>query len=329
MVLERQARIPTRPLELRERPDPVAGPAEVLVRVAACGVCRTDVHVIEGDLPAHRLPLIPGHQVVGRVIAGGPGASRFHEGDRVGIAWLRGTCGSCAHCRAGRENLCEASSYTGWDADGGYAELAVVPEAYAYPVPDVFGDAEATPLLCAGIIGYRALRRSRVEAGQSLGLFGFGASAHIVAQLAVHRGCTLYVATRDAAHRQLARELGAAWTGDTFDPPPAALDAAIVFAPAGEVVPAALSALAKGGTVALAGIHMSDLPSMGYRDHLFHEKTLTSVESNTRADGTELLREAAASGLRPRVTAFPLAEANEALAALVGDGVRGAAVLVP
>lgn len=329
MVLERQARIPTRPLELRERPDPVAGPAEVLVRVAACGVCRTDVHVIEGDLPAHRLPLIPGHQVVGRVIAGGPGASRFHEGDRVGIAWLRGTCGSCAHCRAGRENLCEASSYTGWDADGGYAELAVVPEAYAYPVPDVFGDAEATPLLCAGIIGYRALRRSRVEAGQSLGLFGFGASAHIVAQLAVHRGCTLYVATRDAAHRQLARELGAAWTGDTFDPPPAALDAAIVFAPAGEVVPAALSALAKGGTVALAGIHMSDLPSMGYRDHVFHEKTLTSVESNTRADGTELLREAAASGLRPRVTAFPLAEANEALAALVGDGVRGAAVLVP
>lgn len=329
MVLERQARIPTRPLELRERPDPVAGPAEVLVRVAACGVCRTDVHVIEGDLPAHRLPLIPGHQVVGRVIAGGPGASRFHEGDRVGIAWLRGTCGSCAHCRAGRENLCEASSYTGWDADGGYAELAVVPEAYAYPVPDIFGDAEATPLLCAGIIGYRALRRSRVEAGQSLGLFGFGASAHIVAQLAVHRGCTLYVATRDAAHRQLARELGAAWTGDTFDPPPAALDAAIVFAPAGEVVPAALSALAKGGTVALAGIHMSDLPSMGYRDHLFHEKTLTSVESNTRADGTELLREAAASGLRPRVTAFPLAEANEALAALVGDGVRGAAVLVP
>jgi len=328
MVLERQAPIGTRPLVARDLPDPTPGPEELLVEVAVCAVCRTDLHVIEGDLAPRRLPLVPGHQVVGRVAACGPGTSRHRMGDRVGIAWLRGTCGTCAPCRGGRENLCDRPRFTGWDDDGGYAELAVVPEAFAYAIPDAFSDADAAPLLCAGIIGYRALRRARAENGARLGLYGFGSSAHVVIQLARHRGCEVYVATRDAAHRSLAEELGAVWTGDTFDLPPVPLDAAIVFAPAGEVVPPALRALGKGGTVALAGIHMSDLPSMPYDACLFHEKTLTSVEANTRTDGAELLREAAAIGLRPRTTAFPLSEANEALQALSSDAIRGTAVLL-
>ena len=329
MVLARQARIATRPLALRDVADPTPGPAEILVRVAACGVCRTDLHVIEGDLPAHLLPLVPGHQVVGRVVDCGAGASRFRPGDRVGIAWLRETCGSCTFCRDGRENLCDSSRYTGWDANGGYADSAIVNEAFAYAIPAGFSDAEAAPLLCAGIIGYRALRRARVEPGQRLGLFGFGSSAHIVAQIARHRGCHVYVATRDASHRRLAEDLGAVWTGDTLDTPPVPLDGAIVFAPAGEVVPPALRALGKGGTLALAGVHMSDLPPMNYDACLFHEKTVTSVESNTRTDGEELLREAAAIPLRPRVTSFGLTEANDALLALTRDGIRGTAVLVP
>ena len=284
MLLERQACIAARPLALQDRPDPSPGPSEVLVRVLACGVCRTDLHVVEGDLPPRKLPIVPGHQIVGRVEVLGAGASRFRVGDRVGIAWLRATCGRCAYCDAGRENLCDGSRYTGWDADGGYAEYAIVQEAFAYAIPDAFSDAEAAPILCAGIIGYRALRRARIAPGARLGLYGFGSSAHIVAQLARHRGCDVYVATRDASHRRLAEELGAAWTGDTGDSPPVALDAAIVFAPAGDVVPPALRALDKGGTVVLAGIHMSDLPSMPYDACLFHEKSLTSVESNTRAE---------------------------------------------
>ena len=329
MVLERQARIAARPLVHREIDDPVPGPSEILVRIAACGVCRTDLHVVEGDLQPRRLPIVPGHQIVGRVIAQGQGASRFRDGDRVGIAWLRHTCGACAFCRDGRENLCDGSRYTGWDADGGYAELAIVDEAFAYALPDGIPDAEAAPLLCAGVIGYRALRRSRVAPGQSLGLFGFGSSAHVVAQLAKHRGCDVYVATRDASHRRLAEEVGAVWTGDTFDPPPAPLDGAIVFAPSGDVVPPALRALRRGGTVAVAGIHLSDIPPLAYDACLFNEKTLTSVTANTRADGEELLREAAAVPLRPRVTTFRLSEANDALAALAGDGIRGSAVLIP
>jgi alcohol dehydrogenase, propanol-preferring len=329
IVVERQARIATRPLVPRVRPDPTPAPTEILVRVGACGVCRTDLHVIEGDLAPHLLPIVPGHQVVGKVAAVGEGASRFTIGDRVGIAWLRGTCGACAFCADGRENLCGASLYTGWDADGGYAEYAIVDEAFAYAIPERFSDVDAAPLLCAGIIGYRALRRSRIAAGARLGLYGFGSSAHIVAQLARHRGCDVYVATREPSHRRLAEELGAAWTGDTFDTPPVALDAAIVFAPAGEVVPPALRALSKGGTVVLAGIHMSDIPAMAYDSCLFHEKSLTSVESNTRADGEDLLKEAAEIRLRPRTTTFGLAEANEALLALSRDEIRGTAVLVP
>jgi propanol-preferring alcohol dehydrogenase len=329
MVLERQARIAMRPLARHDRPEPIPARNDLLVRVLACGVCRTDLHVVEGDLAPRTLPIVPGHQVVGRVEALGAGASKFRIGDRVGIAWLRATCGRCPYCEAGRENLCDGSRYTGWDADGGYAEYAIVDEAFAYAIPDAFSDAEAAPLLCAGIIGYRALRRAGIAAGARLGLYGFGSSAHIVAQLARHRGCDVYVATRDASHRRLAEELGAAWTGDSFDTPPAPLDAAIVFAPAGEVVPPALRALDKGGTVVLAGIHMSDLPSMPYDSCLFHEKSLTSVESNTRLDGDELLREAAAIPLRPRTTIFPMSQANEALLALARDELRGTAVLVP
>jgi alcohol dehydrogenase, propanol-preferring len=329
MLLTRQAPIAERPLQFRDVADPTPGPGEILVRVAACGVCRTDLHVIEGDLSPRRLPIVPGHQVVGRVAARGENNTRFALGDRVGIAWLRGTCGSCAWCRSGAENLCEGSRYTGWDADGGYAEYAVVAESFAYAIPDAFDDAEAAPLLCAGIIGYRALRRSQVPPGGRLGLFGFGSSAHIVAQLALHRGCSVYVATRGQTHRDAAAELGASWVGGTFDVPPVPLDGAIVFAPEGRVVPPALRALRRGGTVALAGIHMSDLPAMEYAGCLFHEKTLTSVESNTRADGEALLREAAEIPLRPRVTAFPLRDAGEVLATLAGDGFGGTAVLVP
>jgi propanol-preferring alcohol dehydrogenase len=329
MVLDSQAPIGTRPLVLRELPDPVPGPGEILVRIVACAVCRTDLHVIEGDLVPRRLPLVPGHQIIGRVTAMGSGCTRFALGARVGVAWLRGTCGRCAWCRAGAENLCESSRYTGWDDDGGYAERTLVPEAFAYTIPESFADIDAAPLLCAGIIGYRAMRRSRIEPGGRLGLFGFGSSAHIVAQLARHRGCSLYVATRGRTHREAAEALGAIWVGGTFDLPPAPLDAAIVFAPAGDVVPPALRALRKGGTLALAGIHMSDVPAMDYASCLFHEKTVTSVESNTRRDGEDLLREAAEIPLRPRVATHPLARANEVLGVLASDGFAGTAVLVP
>lgn len=327
--LHRPAPIHSRPLQLEEVPAPEPGRGEVLVRVGACAVCRTDLHVIEGDLPPRRLPLIPGHQVVGRVERCGPGAVRFQPGDRVGIAWLRHTCGACAVCRDGQENLCEASRYTGWHEDGGYAELALAPEAFAYPIPGAFADQDAAPLLCAGIIGYRALRRSAVPPGGRLGLYGFGSSAHVVIQLARHRRMDVLVATRGAGHRRLAERLGATWAADTFDPMPRLLDGAIVFAPAGEIVPVALRAVRKGGTVALAGIHMTAIPAMDYAECLFHEKTLTSVEANTREDGEGLLREAAEIPIRPTVTTFPLADAGEALIRLREDRIDGTAVLVP
>jgi propanol-preferring alcohol dehydrogenase len=327
MVLGRIAPIEEQPLELRDIPDPVPGRGEIRVRVLACGVCRTDLHVIEGDLPAPDLPRVPGHQVVGVVEASGPDCSRFEPGDRVGIAWLRETCGRCEFCRAGQENLCESSRYTGYHADGGFAELALVREDFAYRIPEAFGDVEATPLLCAGIIGYRSLRRARLPDGGRLGLFGFGSSAHIVIQVARHRGSEVYVATRGESHRALARELGAAWTGGAYDPIPTPVHSAIVFAPVGEIVPVALRSLRKGGTVSLAGIHMSPIPEMEYEPCLFHEKTLQSVEANTREDGRELLREAAEIPVRASTTVFPLEEANEALARLKHDGIDGTAVL--
>lgn len=326
--LFRQAPIESSPLVWTEVPDPQPGAGEVVVRVLACAICRTDLHVIEGDLPAQQLPLTPGHQIVGVVDALGPGASRFAVGDRVGVAWLRATCGHCRDCRRGQENLCAASRYTGWHADGGFAERAIVAEAFAYRLPERFSDVEAAPLLCAGIIGYRALQRARVPEGGALGLYGFGSSAHVTLQIARARGCRVYVATRGERHRQLARELGASWVGDASAAPPVELDSAILFAPAGELVPPALRALRRGGTLALAGIHLSPVPELSYQQHLFHEKTLTSVEANTRADGEALLAVAAEIGLRPRCQTFAFAEANRALRLLDEDRIEGSGVLV-
>lgn len=327
VVLARQAPIESEPLALVDRPPPDPGAGEILVRVRACAICRTDLHVIEGDLPPRRLPVVPGHQAVGVVERRGPGCARFREGDRVGIAWLRATCGACDFCRHGAENLCEASRYTGYHDDGGYADLAVVPEAFAYAIPAVFSDVEAAPLLCAGIIGYRALRRTELARDGRLALYGFGSSAHVVLQIARHRGTEVFVATRGERHRALARQLGAVWAGDTFAPLPVAVDAAIVFAPAGEIVPAALRGVRKGGVVVLAGIHMSPVPALEYEPHLFHEKTLRSVEANTRRDGEDLLGEAAVIPVRPRITVFPLESAGEALWHLKHDRLAGTGVL--
>jgi propanol-preferring alcohol dehydrogenase len=328
MVLSEIGPIAESPLDLVELPVPAPGPGEIRVKVSACGICRTDLHVIEGDLPPARTPLIPGHQVVGTVDLRGEAAERFSPGARVGIAWLRRTCGSCAFCAAGKENLCEEPQFTGYHRDGGFAEYAVVPEAFAYPLPPSFPDAEAAPLLCAGIIGYRALRRADLPRGGRLAIYGFGSSAHIVIQLALHRGCEVLVCTRGERHRKLALEMGASWAGEDAAEMPAASDSAILFAPAGELVPPALRALKKGGTLSLAGIHMSDVPSMRYEECLFYEKNLRSVTANTRRDGEDLLREAAEIPIRPKVTLFPLAEANRALQMLKADELRGTGVLV-
>ena len=327
MVLSRSAPIESRPLERTRIPEPEPGPGELLVRVSVCGACRTDLHVVEGDLDPVRRPLVPGHQVVGRVEARGSECGRVEVGERVGIAWLRHTCGVCEHCRSGRENLCPDSRYTGHHADGGYAELAVVPEAFAYRIPEPFTDEDAAPLLCAGIIGYRALERARVPDGGRVALYGFGSSAHIVLQLALHRGHDVFVMSRTRSSRDLARRMGATWTGDTGDAPPEPMHSAIVFAPAGEVVPPALRALGPAGTCALAGIHMTPVPEMTYEEHLFHEKTLQSVEANTREDARELLVEAAEIPIRPETTVFPLEEANEALLRMKSSEVDGSVVL--
>ncbi len=329
MVLREQGPAGPCRLRLEVRPDPEPAAGEILVRVKACGVCRTDLHVVEGDLPPMKMPIIPGHQAVGIVERVGPGVGHFAPGDRAGIAWLRSTCGVCSFCVSGRENLCGESRFTGWHEDGGYAELAVVPEAYAYPIPRAFSDKDAAPLLCAGIIGYRALRRSGVPPGGRLGIFGFGSSAHVTHQVALHRGCEVFVFSRGEGSRRLAADMGAAWVGETNDAAPEPLDGAIVFAPAGEVVLPALRAVGKGGTVAIAGIHMSDLPSMAYEPHLFHEKVLTSVTANTREDGRQFLEEAAAIPIRPRVTEYLLEEAHQALLDLKEGRIEGTAVLVP
>ena len=315
------------PLRFGERADPEPGPGEVLVRVSVCGVCRTDLHLAEGDLAPHAPGVVPGHEIVGTVERRGPDALRFQVGQRVGIAWLRWTCGTCRFCERGDENLCIAPAFTGWDADGGYAELALVDEDYAYALPAVFSDAEAAPLLCAGIIGFRALRRARVQPGKRLGIYGFGASAHLAAQVALHQGATVHVLTRSAAARQLALDLGVASAGEAAASPPEPLDSAILFAPAGELVPVALRALDRGGTLAIAGIHLSDIPPMHYATDLFEERQLRSVTANTRRDGEEFLAIAADIPLRSTVTTYPFEHADDALADLAADRVNGAAVI--
>jgi propanol-preferring alcohol dehydrogenase len=324
LAVHGQAPIERAPLVLEERDIPTPARGEILVKVSACGICRTDLHVIEGDLPLVASPIVPGHQVVGRVVTGG---TRLRPGDRVGIAWLRWTCGECGYCTTGRENLCERARFTGWHEDGGYADYALVPEAFAYPLPDALSDAEAAPLLCAGIIGYRALRMSAVPAGGRLGIYGFGSSASVTIQVARARGCEVYVATREPGHRRLALAMGAAWAGATAEPLPVLVDGAIIFAPAGELVPVALASLAPGGTLALAGIYMSPIPVLEY-ERLFRERRVTSVTANTRADGEELLAAAASIPIRPAVTTFPLEEANQALLALKGGTFAGSGVLL-
>lgn len=321
------APIDKHPLALVERPAPEPGPGEVRVRVSVCGVCRTDLHVAEGDLEPRKDAVVLGHEIVGVVDRVGPGAGRFAVGDRIGIAWLRRTCGVCRFCRRGAENLCAAPSFTGWDEDGGYAEHAVVDERFAYPLPVDYTDEQVAPLLCAGIIGYRALLRAELPPGGRLGIYGFGASAHITAQIAMAQGATVHVMTRAHDARQLALELGCDSAGDTFDPPPEPLDSAINFTPAGEVVTAALCALDRGGTLAIAGIHMSDVPSLDYDRHLFQERQVRSVTANTRQDGEELLRLAERIPLRIHTTAYPFERADEALVDLAHDRLTGAAVL--
>jgi len=314
------------PLEIRDLPTPRPEPGEIRVRILVCGVCRTDLHLAEGDLLPHRDRVVPGHEVVGVVDELGPGAGRFALGERVGIAWLRHTCGACRWCDRGAENLCVEARFTGWDADGGYAEFAVVDEGYAYSIPESLDDEQAAPLLCAGIIGYRAWRRAELPAGGRLGIYGFGASAHLTAQVALHEGATVHVLTRSPEARGLALELGCASAGDAYDDPPEKLDAAILFAPVGDLVPGVLRALDRGGTLAIAGIHLSDIPVLRY-SWLFEERQIRSVTANTRQDGVELLDLATRIPIRPTTTAYPLEAADQALADLANDRVNGAAVL--
>jgi alcohol dehydrogenase, propanol-preferring len=325
-LLRTPARIEKTPLEFTEYPEPVPGPGQVLVRVNVCGVCRTDLHVIEGELPPKKSPVIPGHQVVGRVEGKGEAANRFSKGARVGIAWLHQTDGMCEYCRRGDENLCDHPKFTGYTVDGGYAEWIVAPEDFVYAMPEGFPDEQTAPLLCAGIIGYRCLRMAEVEKGARLGFYGFGAAAHVAIQVARFWGVEVFASTRDVRHQKLATELGAKWTGGTLDAPPEKLDAAIVFAPAGEIVPAALKALRKGGRLILGGIHMSDIPSFPY-DLLYEERMIRSVANNTRQDGEEFLALGAKIPIHTHVQVFPLSEANRALNALKNDAIPGAAVL--
>jgi propanol-preferring alcohol dehydrogenase len=317
---------PGRPLRLADVAPGAPGPGEVLVRVAACGVCRTDLHICDGDLPFVRSPLVPGHEIVGRVEALGAGVDALAPGDRVGVPWLGWTCGRCRYCASGRENLCDAARFTGYSVDGGYAEYAVADARYCFPLPERYGDAEAAPLLCAGLIGHRSL----VAAGdaQRLGIYGFGAAAHIVAQVARYQQREIYAFTRpgDEAAQQFALSLGAVWAGGSNQRPPEKLDAAIIFAPAGELVPQALLAVRKGGSVVCGGIHMSDIPSFPY-SILWEERTVTSVANLTRRDGAEFMALAPQVPVRTEVETFPLEEANEALHRLRGGKIKGAAVL--
>ena len=327
MSLSAPGPVEARPLACVERPVLEPGPDEIRVAVEVCAVCRTDLHVVEGDLAPRRDGIVPGHQGVGHVSARGALARRFRMGDRVGVAWLRRTCGACRFCVTDRENLCLAPQFTGWDADGGYAEQLVVPEAFAYALPAVLAPEQAAPLLCAGIIGYRSFVRSGVQPGGRLGIYGFGGSAHIVIQIARHRGCEVFVVTRGGVHRELAESLGATWVGEAGERPPVPLDGAILFAPVGELVPVALAALDRGATLAVAGIHLSQIPPLDYQAHLFQERRLCSVTANTRADGEALLALAAEIPIHTHTQSYPLEAANEALVDLKHDRVRGSALL--
>ncbi|WP_127131178.1 zinc-dependent alcohol dehydrogenase family protein [Georgenia sp. SYP-B2076] len=321
--------VATHPLVWTALAEPEPGPREVRVAVEACGVCRTDLHLAEGDLAPRRPRTVPGHEVVGRVTALGPGCRRLSAGDRVGVAWLRGTCGACRWCRGGRENLCPDARFTGWDADGGFASATLVDERFAYRLPGTLPAASAAPLLCSGIVGYRALKRATLPPGGRLGVYGFGASAHLVAQVAVRQGAVVHVMTRSSRAQDLALALGAASAQGAADPPPEPLDAAILFAPVGTLVPPALRALDRGGVLVIAGIHLSDVPPLVYERELFYEKEVRSVTANTRVDGEELLRLAATLDLAPTTLVRPLAAANVTLRDLAADRYEGAAVLVP
>jgi propanol-preferring alcohol dehydrogenase len=326
MQLQQPASVETAPLVETEVEIPQPGPGQVRLKVQTCGVCHTDLHIVEGDLELPRLPTIPGHQIVGTVEAVGADVTIHQVGDRLGVPWLYQTCGACRYCRADHENLCQNIRFTGLHEDGGFAEYIVVGEKFAYPIPAVFEDAEAAPLLCAGVIGYRSLRLSRVQPGQRLGLYGFGAAAHIVIQIARHWGCEVYIFTRSERHRRLAKSLGAAWAGAAEDEPGPVMDSSIIFAPAGWLVPAALRLLDKGGTLALGGIHMSPIPEMPY-ELLWHERTIQSVANSTRQDVIELLQVAAEIPVKTEIELFWLDQANEALLKLKRSEINGAGVL--
>jgi propanol-preferring alcohol dehydrogenase len=318
----------TNPLKLSELPVPEPGDGQVLVRVTACGICRTDLHVVEGELPPRQPNIVLGHQIVGVIERSGRNAQHHARGVRVGIPWLHKTCGLCVYCKSGRENLCDNPTFTGYSVNGGFAEYALADENFVYPIPDGFDDLLAAPLLCAGIIGFRCLRIAGIERGGNLGIYGFGAAGHVCLQVARYWGANVFVCTREEKHRRLAAELGAAWVGGTIDPPPERLDASIIFAPAGELVPPALAALKKGGTLVLGGIHMSPIPSFPY-PLIYHERSIRSVANNTRQDGHDFLRLAAEIPVKTEIEIFSLAQVNEALNALKGDGIRGAGVIRP
>ena len=313
------------PLELIERDDPQPGPGQIVVKVHACGVCRTDLHLAEGDLAPRRPGVIPGHEIVGRVEAAGESVTRFKTGDRIGIAWLRETCGHCRYCTSGSENLCPSSRYTGWDEDGGFGEYAVADQDYAYSLPEELSDEQAAPLLCSGIIGFRSLMRAELPKGGRLGIYGFGASAHLAMQVALFQGARVHVITRSAEARDAAMQMGAASAGELVPPEP--LDAAILFAPVGTLVPPIMEALDRGGTLAIAGIHLSDIPSLDYDKHVFQEKTLRSVTANTRADGEAFLELAARMPIKVTTVPYGFEQADLALADLAHDRFTGAAVL--
>lgn len=318
-----------RPGRMVESAAPEPGQGQVRLRVLACGVCRTDLHVAEGDLPVRRQSVVPGHEIVGEVDAVGDGVVEWQTGDRVGAAWLRRTCGQCVYCRRGAENLCPSSEYTGWTHDGGYAEAVVVPAGFVYSLPDGYSDADLAPLLCAGIIGYRALARASLPAGGRLGIYGFGGSAHLAAQVALARGARVHVLTRSAKARELALDLGASSAGPADGEAPEPLDAAILFAPVGWLVPVALRALDRGGVLSIAGIHLSDVPVLNYESELFYEREIRSVTSNTRSDGREFLDFCATKPVAVHTTQYPLDSVEAALMDLAEDRVTGAAVLVP